>query len=416
MAIDWSLYQREPSGFQQALQGLQAGLQTAGTISAIGAQQRQIQLQEQAAQRQQEFNQAFGAAYQSGDKNAVTNLIGQFPEQFEQIKQIAGFRDEQQNKAYGSLGLQLKGAIDAGDIPAAAQLIAGNAEVLRQAGPGYEPENLLKLLQRDPAALAQRSDMFALTALGPKTYYDVMGAREKNQTTMRGQDLTAETARRGQDIRLAEGAANRQIAAANLNLRQQEVRLKALEAGNANLDRQLARETNDLKKQELQQKLAANAAKSEQAKAELQSTASSAVSTYDRGIQTVDEILGSPGLTSVVGVPGITKFLPGTDAQRTVGLIDTLKSQTFLGEVEKMKGLGALTEAEGAKITSAVGSLNTSMREEDFKRSLGQIRNYFEQGKQRTLKKYGSVLKPSEPAQSATPAALPGGIKFLGFE
>lgn len=232
---DWSILQRQPmviqsqpeaSGLQQTLQGIQAGLQIGGNIAGGIKQYRQGQAEEAANERQQAFNTAFGKAYQSGDKNAVTNLIGQFPEQFAAIKQIAGFQDEQQNKAFGSLGLQLKGAIDSNNPQAAAQLIAANQDVLRNAGPGFEPEGLLAVLQKDPQALAKRADMFALTSLGLEQYYKVMGDRDGNLTTQRGQDITAagqklsaETARRGQDIQKSEGAADRasRINAAAIN-------------------------------------------------------------------------------------------------------------------------------------------------------------------------------------------------------
>lgn len=432
--VDWSILQRQPmviqaqpeqSGFQQAMQGIQSGLQTGAGIASGIDQYRQGQAKDAARERQAAFNTAFGQAYQSGDKKAVTDLIGKFPEQFAAIKQIAGFQDEQQNKAFGSLGLQLKGAIESNNPQAAAQLIAANKDVLRNAGPGFEPEGLLAVLQKDPQALAQRADMFALTSLGPEQYYKVSGQRETNQTNRRGQDITArgqDVTMRGQDLQQQEGQANRAIAAANLGLRQQELKIKAIEANNKDIDRSLARETNDLRRQELQQKLESNAAKSAQAKADLAATATTALNTYDRGIKTVDDILASPGLSSVVGVPGPSRYIPGTDAQATIGLIETLKSQTFLNEVEKMKGLGALTESEGAKITSAVGSLNTSMSEKDFQKSLRQIQDYFKAGKANTEKKYGGVLTQNpSPTNGAAPASANppvqnGGIKFLGFE
>lgn len=417
---DWSLLQRntQPSGFQQALQGLQAGVQTAGAITGMAKQAQQAQAQELAQQRQAEFNSAFGQAYQSGDKAAITNLIGQFPEQFEQIKQIAGFKDEQQNKAFGSLGLQLKGAIDSGNPEAAAQLIVGNADVLRQAGPGYEPESLLGALQQDPQGLAKRADTFALTALGPKTYYDVMGARDKIQTTQRGQDITArgqdisaQTAIRGQDIQQQESAANRGIAAANLGLRQQEIQIKALEAQNKNIDRSLSRETNDLKRQELQQKLELNTAKAEQAKADRQVAAEGVANTFSQAKGSADRLLVHPGLEKAVGLRSLAPTVPGTDAADFEAQLDTFKAQTFLPQVQSLKGMGALSDAEGKKLAESVGALSLKMNPKTFKAELQRVQSTLDAAQKRALK--GVNLAP---AQATQPAAAPGGIKFLGFE
>ena len=209
---DWSLYRRPPSGFEQAMQGLQIGTQLGAGITGAIQQSRQAEAQQAQAERQQQFNSAFGQAFQSGDKMALTNLIGQFPEQFEQIKQVAGFRDEQQNKAFGALGLQIKNAIESGSPQAAAQIIASNADVLRQAGPGYEPESLLGALQQDPEGMARRADTFALTSLGPEQYYKVMSGRDKIEAQMRGQDVQI----RDQDIQQQEGQANRALSTRKL--------------------------------------------------------------------------------------------------------------------------------------------------------------------------------------------------------
>jgi len=188
--------------------------QVSDGLNNAAAAAMQIQAN-QAAQAQQaraaEFQQAFGAAYQSGDNKALTSLIGQYPEQFEQIKQAAGFRDEQTNNALGSLGIQIS-TLAGTDPQAAAQMIAQNADLLRSKGAGYEPENLMKLLAEDPQGLAKRADTFSLLALGPDKYYAVTDQRNKNALTSRGQDVTMrgqDITVRGQDIQRSEGAANR---------------------------------------------------------------------------------------------------------------------------------------------------------------------------------------------------------------
>lgn len=422
---DWSLYQRQPSGFQQALQGLQVGAQLAGTVSNISQQQKQAQALEASQQRQAAFNQAFGAAYQTGDKKAITDLIGQFPEQFDQIKQIAGFKDEQQNKAFGSLGLQLKGAIDSGNPQAAAQLIAANADVLRQAGPGYEPEQLLGALQQDPQGLAKRADTFALTALGPDTYYKVMGAREKNQTTMRGQDLTAQTAIRGQDIQQQESAANRQIAGANLGLRQQEVQIKALEAQNKNLDRSLARETNDLRRQELQQKIELNTAKAQQAKIDRQATAEGVANTFAQAKGSADRLLNHPALNQILGPVGRSSIIPtapGGPSADFEALLETFKAQTFLPQVQSLKGMGALSDAEGKKLADSVGALSLKMSPGAFKAELRRVQQTLDAAQKKALRGIQPARSGASgsfaPQQGIQQENVPmgGGIKFLGFE
>lgn len=393
---------------------LNQGLKLAGSISGAVGKYKQSQAETAQLERQQAFNQAFGKAYQSGDKGSITKLIGQFPEQFAQIKQAAGFKDEEQNKAFGSLGLQLKGAIDSGNPQAAAQLIASHQDVLRQAGPGYEPEALLSTLQSDPAGLAKRADVFALTSLGPETYYKVTGQRATDETNRRGQDITArgqDVTMRGQDIQQAEGAANRAISNANLGLRQQEIQIKALEAQNKNIDRGLARETNELKRQELQQKLEMNVAKTEQAKADRASAAEGVANTFAQAKGSADRLLSHPGLEKAVGIRSLAPTIPGTDSADFEAQLDTFKAQTFLPQVQSLKGMGALSDAEGKKLAESVGALSLKMRPETFRKELQRVQSTLDAAQKKALK----GIPPPAPASQAGGGGG-GGVKFLGFE
>lgn len=211
MSLDYGMILNQPSVGSQLQQGI-------GQFLGIREMEAQAKMREQAqmqdqqqAERQGMFQQAFGQAFQSGDRQQLAALMGQFPDQYEQIKGALGFQDEQRAAALGSLGVQLS-TLAAQDPNAAAQLIAQNAEVLRQAGPGYEPEGLLQTLQQDPAALADRADKFSLLALGPEKYFDVMGNRAKIETQKRGQDVQI----RGQDIQQQEGQANRVLSTRKL--------------------------------------------------------------------------------------------------------------------------------------------------------------------------------------------------------
>jgi len=391
--LDYGMILNQPSAASQIQQGI-------GSFMQIREMDAQAKMREQAqaaaaaqAERQGMFQQAFGQAFQSGDRKQIAALMGEFPDQYEQIKGALGFQDEQKATALGSLGVQLS-QFAATDPQAAANLIAQNADVLRSAGPGYEPEALLQTLQQDPAALADRADKFSLLALGPEKYFDVTGARDKINAQMRGQDIQI----RGQDIQQQEGRANRANA---MSLKQLTLADKALDRQVSMLGKQLGNETNELRRQELELKLQEKRGQLESAKRDKEVAGKGALATFDRAISTIDEIKNSSGFSAAVGLPGPTAYMPGTAAKETQGLIESLKSQAFLAEVEKMKGLGALTEREGAALTSAVGSLQLDMPEAAFKRSLDRIEDYFRAGKSRISEKYN--VQPEQGAPQAAP-------------
>src|SRR5690606_5068360 len=69
----------------------------------------------------------------------------------------------------------------------------------------------------------------------------------------------------------------------------------------------------------------------------------------------------SEGLSKTAGGWGVMAKIPGTDARSYSQQVETLKSQVFLNQVEKMKGMGALTDAEGARLEKAIASLDINL-------------------------------------------------------
>jgi hypothetical protein len=95
--------------------------------------------------------------------------------------------------------------------------------------------------------------------------------------------------------------------------------------------------------------------------------------------------------------------------------VDTLKSQAFLNQVSQMKGTGALSNAEGEKIQTALANLSINQSKEAFDRNLNVIFNTMDSAKKRSIslgKPYGLTendfgVVPNE--QPTTPKNI---IKF----
>lgn len=367
----------QPIDYSSAgLQALQGGLQTGLGLREASMRQQLFDQQLAEQEKQQQFGVALKSAWESGDNRAMVDLIASNPEQLQTIQGLMGFRDQQQRQAIGNVATKLTAAIDSGNVQGAAGVIQSNADTLKAMG--QDPAALLQQLQQDPASLRKGADSLMLLTMSPdqimaykQKLEDQQLKRDQMSVQLRGQDITA----RGQDIAASTAAADREI--------------RRLENQQRSLDRQLARETNELRQQELRQKMDIAAEKAEGLKREKAAAGEAAISTFDRSIQTIDEILADPALPSAVGVKGITSYLPGSEAQTVKAKIETLKSQSFLNEVEKMKGLGALTEAEGQRLVSAIGSLDRDMPEKAFKAELNKIRGYMESRKSAAAKKYG---------------------------
>lgn len=337
------------------------------------------------------FAKDFGAAWESGNTAGLASLIGKHPGNADQILGAIGIKDQQQRAMTGNVAQQLSAAISSGNTNGALSVVQNNADFLRSIG--QDPDELASEIQTDPQSVARGAESMMLLTMTPDQLIEYQQKQEDRQlrrdqmaVQMRGQDIQM----RGQDISASTAAADREI--------------RRLENQQKSIDRQLARETNELKRQELTQKMNLAAEKADGIRREKAAAGEAAISTFDRSIQTIDEILADPALPSAVGVKSLTSYLPGSDSQTVKAKIETLKSQSFLNEVEKMKGLGALTEAEGQRLVSAIGSLDRDMPEKAFIAELNKIKGYMTSRKDAAAKKYG-IQQPSQTQVGSAPQA-----------
>lgn len=178
--------------------------------------------QGEAAKRLSEFQQAFGQAYAAGDRDALRQLAATNPDQIETIRQGMGFVDADKNQAMGDMSARLNIAAAQGP-DAVMRELATHQNTLQQIG--VSPEQAWQTYQQSPQGFTQLTDLIGMHAVGPEKYFDIQdkltgreidrgrlaetvrsnkageGLQARGQNiTMRGQDMSAATARRGQDM------------------------------------------------------------------------------------------------------------------------------------------------------------------------------------------------------------------------
>ncbi|EMB2615149.1 DNA transfer protein [Escherichia coli] len=360
--------------------------------------------QEKQAQRQKEFQQAYANAYASGDRGALRQLATQYPDQIESVRKGMGFIDEDQRNSIGTLAA---GARLASSSPEAMQSwLQNNAKELTRVG--VDPNNVAQMYQQNPSGFGEFVDHLGMAALGPIDYFNVqdkMAGREIDRgrlaetirSNQAGEALTA----RGQDIQIRGQNISAQNAALSREIQRAELQEKAL-------DRQIARESNQLKLEELKQKQADVRQKADIARADRQAAAQGAVDTFSTALDSLNEIEQSPGLSKAVGIRSAFPTVPGSDAANFEARLDTFKAQTFLPMVQSLKGMGALSDAEGKKLSDAVGALSPKMSEKAFRDSIGKIRNQLE-SKLSTVKKQFDY---QDPVQNTPGQQSPAGSNF----
>ncbi|EGN9314135.1 acyltransferase [Salmonella enterica] len=364
-----------------------------------------IYKQEQQQKALNAFNQVHANAWATGDNSGLIKFAQENPAFVTQAQQAFSGLNEQQRNDMGDLAMKANVALSQGP-KAYSKFITDNKDRLNRVG--ANPDWMIQTGVQNPEQLSHMLTTMSLGALGPEKAFavqDKMAGREIDRgrlaETIRSNQAGEALQQRGQDITVRGQNISAQNAALSREIQRAELQDKVL-------DRQIARETNQIKLDELKQKQADVRQKAEIAKADRQAAAQGAVDTFSTALDSLNEIEQSPGLSKAVGIRSAFPTVPGSDAANFEARLDTFKAQTFLPMVQSLKGMGALSDAEGKKLSDAVGALSPKMSEKAFRDSIGKIRNQLE-SKLSTVKKQFDY---QEPVQNMPGQQSPAGSNF----
>lgn len=271
------------------------------------------------------------------------------------IAQYAGAAKDQTSWSQSLADLQAMG-VDVSKVP-----------------PQFDPQTAAMLRDRALTGAQQLEQKWKAMDFGLKK--DEFAYRQQNDATnrnvtMRGQDMSQSTAIRGQ-----------------------------------NMTNQRGIEANRLKGEE-------NAiARGEKAKVE-NMTKSSQIASFDTMLGTLGRLGEHPGLSRSVGLVGALPTMPGSESANFQAELESFQSQAFIPMVSQLKGMGALSDAEGKKLTAAVGALNPKMGEKAFRDSVGRITADMEAAKARVS---GTPAPSKAPTNAGPqPGTVQGGYRFKG--
>ena len=243
-----------------------------------------------------------------------------------------------------------------------------------------------------------------LSNLGPDaTETDIMkavtkyGSADKVLATLQASSDRA--AARQQQLNLAQTAADAKVEAARVaGANQQELERLRIEGKKevAALAASLKASTSGITQELQTQRLEDLKAKAEDRKKASDAATQGRISSFDTALDTLNTIAVHPGKKDVVGnvLGSAVAAIPGTNAAGFAAQLETFKAQTFLPQVTALKGMGALSDAEGKKLTDAVGALSIKMKQSEFDSQINKIKNDLTAARKR--------------AQGSSPAGTPG--------
>jgi hypothetical protein len=215
--------------------------------------------------------------------------------------------------------------------------------------------------------------------------------------------------------------------AASTDLRRQELELRRQEkATNTQLkvlEAQMRKESDELKRQELalkiqeqQQKLADLERSKQTTKVEKEADLEQAFFGIDNILNTVQRVKQSPKLDSVVGtIQGRMDAYLDDESAATIRLIENLGSQAFMAMIPGLKGMGALSNAEGDKLAASLQNLSRVTGEKQFRETLAEVERLMNKSRGIIAKRYNKPeSKPDVPAAQAAEPTLDDLLKQYG--
>lgn len=148
-----------------------------------------------------------------------------------------------------------------------------------------------------------------------------------------------------------------------------------------------------------------------------------AEATANQIIGVIDQAISHPGRGYATGASSVLPTIPGTSAADFNAVLDQIKGQAFLQAFESLKGGGQITEVEGQKATQAIARLDRAQTEEEFVKSLQELRGIVSSGVERARRKAGaagqspaaSTAAPSQERQVARRGRLPDGRQVVEY-
>jgi len=404
--IDYLSQLQQPDISGQFIGGLQTG-------QALKAQQQQKAQAEQYSADLQQYLAAPNA-------QAAAAMSAKYPAQREAFKQAWDIQSKDQQDANFRTGTQVYSAIQGGRPDVAAQVLDENITAMENSGQDASAlKTIRETLQRDPKLTGAQIGL-TLSSLEPDRWAKVAAEmRASEQAPFELTEKQAKAQKAAVDAKFAESMAVQDLAKKgwditkiqnDIGISRQNSQIAAMNAG-------ISRETNDLKRQELQQKVQDAQLKRDGEVREKVAGVETGRAAIDNMLNSADRILKTPaGVISSAAGP-ISSKLPtlSSDTADLEELVNTMASQAFMAQIPNLKGMGALSNAEGEKLQSSLQNLSLRQSPERLIENVQEAQRLMLKARSTLADRYGVPdVMPDRPGVDAQPAS--SGFKVLGRE
>lgn len=330
--------------------------------------------------KDQQFQSDYAAALQSGDRQKVRELMAKNPRQIETIQNGMKWIDDDQRSTVGNLAAGAR--LAAASPESMGAWLQNNAADLQRVG--LDPAEVAQTYQQNPQGFGEFADHLGMAALGPDKYFDVQDKivgqaldRDKLKEDARQADMQNATTRQGQQ--LSYGAQMARLNHDKYVYRQSQAALKKYgdvqDMDTLALNSQIASTGVD----PLTGKPATGARMGQARKwLEGNNGYNEALITGERGIEKIDSVLDKPELEGIGRYAGrMPDATTSEEGLANRNAIEELKSGAFVQNVQMLRGMGSLSNAEGSKLENLIARLDVTQPEDVVRKQLSEIRSQY---------------------------------------
>lgn len=417
--IDYSVDVKSP--FEQSMGGFNAGLGMRESLNKVKQQEQAL-----AMQQQLQTDLAGLAKNPNAAASDYASMMVKYPQLSEHFKRGWDTLNGEQQRNKLSTASQVYAAVNSGKTDIAVGLLNEQAAALRNSGKEQEAkaaETMAKFIEMDPVSAKTTTGLLLSSLMGPEKFAETFtkletenraaqeqpskmtALQEENRKKKADADLAEIKARYGEQTEVADLAKKgwdikkieQDIIASKAGVAQgaERNRLAAMEAA-------LKREDNGLKRQELQLKVDDARTKQAQEVRTKVAEIGSARASIDNMLNTADKLLTHPGKDAALG--SVASKIPTLrqDTADFESLVENLDAQAFIAQVPSMKGMGALSDAEGKRLSNALQSFSLRQSPEQFSDNVREAQRLMLKARKTMTEKYG--VPDTVPD---TPAAAP---------
>lgn len=395
------------------LQGVKFG-------SGMRAMEQQQLAQQQAliaAQQQQQALQGL-AMNPNATHQDYARVMTMYPALAENLGKAFKVQEEGQRQQAINFGSRVYAAQLAGNHELAAQLLRERAKADPDQAQHYT--TMADLVEQSPAAARTIGALGLASAMGPEKFAEAFAkiggeqrAEELQPSAVKKAEADANTALfdsviKGEKAKVAaqEVALDLQKKGWDIRKIQEDIEISKQANRIAAMNAQTSRQGNDLKRRELEIKVQEAEQKLLDGVREKVATAEAGAANIDNMLNTIERIKKNPRLDDVLGAwEGRMPALTSDVSADAIALIETLGSQAFLAQIPNIKGMGALSNAEGEKLQSALQNLSRKQSEAGFRESLDEAARLLKKGRANISRSTGVPLR--KPDTPAAPGARP---------